>query len=295
MADHAYQITAVSDLSRQRAVRYAVFNGLFPDAWYVDRHARALVAAAYKRWRYVLVKLRESGWYRVKYLLDFQYMRNCPPCGVKTGHESRSCGCTRVCPWCWGRRYVLEPFRLLEVALFGAIHMRNCHQSVKLVEFGTTYELDDNAEKGGMMTPATLSDQLSQLIPIIGSSRREEVTLIPNAGGFVLHTFEPLPHQVVLRRSGVLIVDKDLTVDPADHPDVELREHPPTKEALVGIFSRIARFPAGWYDCPAEVTMTYLSATAHLRLSAVHGCCRKKWTSSATGSLKFPPARRLMA
>lgn len=53
--------------------------------------------------------------------VNLRYLLNCPPAGVKlsyNGLTERPCNRVRVCPFCYGRRVVLEAYRAMECALF---------------------------------------------------------------------------------------------------------------------------------------------------------------------------------
>lgn len=275
MSDIAFRVSEISELTRQRAVRCAVFQGLFPKARRIDPDLQTLLDSTYTRWRAFLVRMQKAGWDRVQDRLDMWYIRNCPPCGFSTPFKARTCNTPRLCPWCWGRRFILAPFRQLETVLFGSPDGRNCPHPVKLVECTATYDASHYDEwVDADLDEETVTKQIKWAVKGVHAARRVEINAVTNYGGFVLHRFNLLPGRLLYKRGTILVVPEDAYVAFPRHPEITFREHPPTKQALLSIFGRIARFPAGWWGYPAEFAMIYLAATKRLRLTASHGCCR---------------------
>jgi len=47
------------------------------------------------------------------------FLKNCPPFGVYTTDQTRTCGRALFCPFCFARQRVLDPFRRMETVLYG--------------------------------------------------------------------------------------------------------------------------------------------------------------------------------
>jgi hypothetical protein len=72
-------------------------------------------------WRLRVVKLGEKGWSRAAPKNGLQYLRNCPPFGVRFGERfgfAHRCDCRRVCPNCFAKGTILETLRSITWAFY---------------------------------------------------------------------------------------------------------------------------------------------------------------------------------
>jgi len=116
-----FRVTTVMQAHRHRAARRCVMVPWFgPAAKPLLRDVPAGLARLRAAWVARLLALRDAGWKALKARGAVGYMANCPPTGVRTDTTARRCGRASVCPFCFARRRVLHPFRLLETVLYGA-------------------------------------------------------------------------------------------------------------------------------------------------------------------------------
>jgi hypothetical protein len=108
------QIKEVLDREIDRAGRYALSSLLPPEA--VDGTNTAIKKA--------IMQLRRSRNHRLAELRDvglgplcqhgtFRFMLGCPPVGAFTRERLTPCQRPLLCPFCWARQYVYEPFEKL--------------------------------------------------------------------------------------------------------------------------------------------------------------------------------------
>ena len=262
MGDVRFSVSNVPDEARHVAVREAVLRPLSPCKT-PHKQVQALVDRGCERWRGFLDGLRGAGCPRVEADGDFQYARNCPPCGVVTPLKTRACRLTRVCPWCHAREYVLEPFRRFERALYGSTADRVCRlEGVELLEF----------RRVNACVRDDLAAALGWCRNTVEVRRSREARGVPNRGGFVLNRVEAHADRLVHVRAGVLVVDEGVEI-PEDLGETEFRRAGPLKKSLVHALGRVAPYHPGWLaDPPAAAAM--LAAFAGVKMSAYYGLLR---------------------
>lgn len=115
-----FDVGRVFEAYRHRAVRRAVMIPLFgkqaPTVLLDIPKALDLVRT---KWRRRCYQLSKAGWHPLRTWSAVTYAGNCPPFGVQTTTTARCCRRPLACPFCFGRDWVLYPFRKLETILYG--------------------------------------------------------------------------------------------------------------------------------------------------------------------------------
>jgi len=97
MTDFDYNIESVRQSWAWRTARSAVLNHAL-SSWRKDGPAKAMERLR-SLWKMRLLDLRDAGLPRSAGK-DHQYLRNCPPFGVRTSVTGRCCQRALICPFC---------------------------------------------------------------------------------------------------------------------------------------------------------------------------------------------------
>jgi hypothetical protein len=281
--DQQWKIESLSGAYRYQACRWAVVNAFFPHEKHPDRKADELLETITRRWRALLTRLRcdsfdnECGWKKADSPLDFQYLRNCPPAGFGVTSSSRSCKCSLICPWCWTRQYVLEPYRKLEKVLFGP----NGHAlklPCKLLVFRRKpYQDADLATDPN--NNLLIFKAIKKFVALVRDAdhRHKEVysTQIRKFGGYVLHKLSCLKGRPVLTRSGVFLIKAGSLPRFDASMGYFVRQYSPTRKTLAMAVALAGRFPSSWFMADSYKLVTYLREFRRVRMLATFGIMRK--------------------
>jgi len=113
-----YTITRVYDAQCSRAARAAVITPALGTPAALKDPAKALKQLR-KIWFARLLALQAAGWQRLPTWKSVTFAANCPPFSVETGKKQHRCRLSWICPFCYARENVIEPFRAAEEFLFG--------------------------------------------------------------------------------------------------------------------------------------------------------------------------------
>jgi hypothetical protein len=210
----------------------------------------------------------------------FRTMECCPWFGLHYQVKSYTCRRPLVCPFCWARRYVLDPFVHLEKILYGSTKPRSpliVPADTVLVRFQFQHRL-----RLGASTPwtdawrATLYGAARTLIQT-RSERSREVARCPDLwGGFVLHRVEIKPEdkELVYERSGVLVVPaggfRPGRYD--DNVDFKYQVYPGLRRLdLLRAVARACRYPASVLKLGIRDVETFLPAFKGVRMLTKYG------------------------
>jgi hypothetical protein len=256
---------------------------------------RALLACK----RELLDRLHNDQWSSVESRLSLQYLKNCPPAGFVTYESSpKMCNRRLICPFCWGRSYVLEPFARLERFLYGSLAPQDAFKprdDVWLLEFRRTSDATGLVNQYRESKNVSLSREgairrtLKRHGVVIKEFRHKEVKRWPNRGGFVLHrvVYKEVGYPIMYR-CGLLVVEAGSVIpipqEKDEAPFLRVQVHKTwLKKDLVKIFKRLSRFPLGWLTkADTEEVRLYLDQFSGLpgkrgaRMFATYGCLRSK-------------------
>lgn len=272
MADYNYKIQQIVDGYPARAMRGAVLGSLLSSLEFKEHKIRRMMANVRKQWHARLVTLRKAKWEPILDGTDYQYMRNCPPFGVKTKSVARSCG-RKFCPFCWARDVVSPAYdRVLHVI---STDDEKLKKNLMLVEFSRTFRFSYQAKEASW---PSLIDRVQR-----GRQRELENTLMQGQGAFVLHTIEPEAKRLTFRRRGLIVanlaenyVNGDVDVTPGGGGSFRWQAHVITKRSqLVPLLTRVCRYPAGLMRCPPQKLIEFSHATKSVRMSTWYGCLRQ--------------------
>lgn len=266
--DRLYKPTKILRAYRFRAARAAVLGVLVPrERLWFDNVPKAMDKLR-AQWRIVISRLHHAGWSPVRDLRSLQIFRNCPPFGVHTAVKSWSCRRALICPFCYARQHVIEPFDRLTYALTQAEETwaPSCH----LVEFSTT-----NWAK--FQNNRSFVDCFRWAMEIAESPARriEAFTLHDTYGGFVLQRFDFNDDTLYLRRSGVFLIPPDCALL-RDARGRRVRVHENVnKKLLAAVLGRVCRYPPGlWRSDDPKKTCFVLNSLRTKRLLSYFGVLR---------------------
>lgn len=259
LSDYKFPVHAVRNAYRYRAMRAAVFFPVFGHDWFTH-DVVDLLDDLRRRWKKRLRSLAKAGWQPTssgKSLLkvQYQYLRNCPPFGVKTSVVSKPCSRPLICPFCWARAFVQTPFMRMEALLYGVTDPkakpRYSPDTHVLVEHVWVWKITSKSGTSADWTDMRFRGSLSQLAIKMATAKHRSLDVKhygKHDGAFMLYRLEMQDAALVLRRCSVVLVDKRVIVD-RGHPLYEppyrsyVKLHPPTKKALAEIMGRVGAYP----------------------------------------------------
>ena len=283
--ERPFRIVAVRGAYRHLACRRAVLHPLVKlgDAQTKQWLQRAFDALR-TMWKARLYRLWEANWDAFnRDKVNLSYMQNCPPFSVKTGTTARRCKRPLVCPFCYARQRVLEPYRKLEKVLYGdttAYTGEDGHLlplvrpdlkivSFRLVTNGTHKVHLPLTTAEGMKTHV----QRAQLI--VNHGKRNEKDGFGAEYGAILHKVYPVPKETRLSvvRCGVLLVPH------VPHERIEeyranggtVHVYEPSKKNLAEAVGRAFYFPKKMFWSDAHLYARMVEQMAGFHLSTWYG------------------------
>lgn len=222
-------------------------------------------------WRSRLVALRSAGWAILKTGKNNIYARNCPPFGVLTDSVSRPCNRPKLCPFCYARQYVYEPFSWMQKALYGSLRLTDPQtgerlvprEGLRLVGFktGMRYVPPDVSEKA-------IHDAATTLYDTLHAQRRAEMDLVADPLGFTFLQVYPTRHKgglaLIGRRVGLALTRSDKLPEgvKVHKKDMLEMEEFPNKKKMAQWFGRVMAYPKQMLFASPRVTVNVLRALA---------------------------------
>jgi len=270
---------------RQRACRLCLIRRLY-DGMETKERAVASDRLAIKTsglYRMLLTKLRNEGWARLANNKKFQFIRNCPPAGVRTKKASgQSCQLDHICPFCWVRNNVLGPFERMEKAFFANAGLKPELPPVKLVSSMCRSYASVRPYHKDQSADAVFRDKLKILTANVITDRNFETQFIPKSqflGGVVIQSIDFSKEQPLRYRGGLFVVEKDAEVpfEALQLPHHKCRVTELTRTQLMNAMVRVAPYPGGWIRRaePCQV-IDYLNAVHGVRMMSTYGKLRSQ-------------------
>lgn len=221
-----------------------------------------------RRWRQWLYKLQALDW-KATQRGTLPVLYNCPPFGIVT---ASALPCTRatVCPFCYGRKFVMGAFRHLETLIYGSPRGRESQlpEGTRLLSFNYREQYthpDQGSEEQWQRWLARFQRFLRH--PAL---RHSELGQFHTHLGGVLRQFIELgPHKLTFRRQGLLLIvpyGGGLSAYRGLRSRLVQTVHAPTRRQLIEVMSRSFRYPRGHLYGQAERLPAVLAAMEHARL-----------------------------
>jgi len=234
-------------------------------------------------YRMFLTNMLNAGWDQVKDNKRFQYVRNCPPVGVRTQTtKAKTCNLGHICPFCWVRNNTVQTFERFERAFFAPKGLReDLPFKVKLISTlscGTSQKLPEHST---MELAPLFRARLKRVASNVESSRKDEVDSIPKSqflGGVVIQSIDYSREQPVRYRGGLFVVAQKATLpfEAIETPHYQSRTTELSRANLKHAMVRVAPYPGGWIRrASPEQTMAYLDAIHGLRMLSTYGALRE--------------------
>lgn len=272
MAEKRYRVTGVNSSYWSLAARYAVLRPILNVADVGDEACPHLLDKLRTAWCSRIGSLHAADWEPVQDHRTFLGLRACPPFGVKTDTRGRPCGFARVCPFCYARRNVFEPFFRMVWGCYGTlqgfVQEGDKQEHVKpldatLIEFSTA------------LVFTRPEAAVPEIVRYLEVDRRVEVDQVQCHGAVVIHTIEAFPEHYVLYRRGLILVPHDQELDPM--PDTTVTVHRQVnRKVLAESLGRVARYPARMIHGRAADTLAIMAATERVKLLLHYGNFRNR-------------------
>jgi hypothetical protein len=235
MADFDYACIPISG-NVYRACRSAVLRPLLRKVegeTVGDRYERLL-----RSWRVRASALTTHGWH-CGVGNGFQYLRNCPPFGIRKTIESvkaNRCKRTRICPWCYSKTVVATAYQSIERTMYRTPRVRSDVWLCAVRRSWTWWPED--------VSPADVFDAAIR-------HRRDDLHKINTTGTFTLVRIAPCDAGIELVRSTIYIIPKGS--EPKFRGDPEVRQlRKVKKESMADLVGWACRYPPGlMYGDPA--------------------------------------------
>lgn len=218
------------------------------------------------QWRNRLLALKKAGYPPALKPLQMQFARNCPPASVLTDQSSlRHCTLQKICPFCWGRRYVFKAWNHACPAIITGRNKFSPHdREVVLLEHVTVYDSLDN-----LLTAAKLNREVEQVL------LKKHCTV---HGAIRFEAFfgsKQNPNHYVLRRSTLALTEgyNDQLQSLPGLVRHKTYRHV-NKKILSEIVAVVMHYPATLLKANAEQTKNLLDATKGIRSISFRGCMR---------------------
>lgn len=244
MADIRYAIVEPLATGVSAAMRMAVLTPVLGVG--ADKDLQQAFDRLRHRWHDCLVGVRKAGWAPARRLRDFQYMRNCPPFGVRTDVSNmHTCKRATVCPFCWARRVVAPLYAKLRSWLTTVGRNWSPPYGTQLVEYKTTATVwgDVGAGRG---SAARLGRAALAARAVLRNTRNDEFKAYRAVAGLSVSRFVVKPERLVLIRAGFLLVPSGLT----HKAEFLARKHRlrayrrTTRKVLLPAIARVCAYPA---------------------------------------------------
>lgn len=284
MPDFNFEITEQDLLSGagHHACRLAV---LWPLS-FVQPKLTASIKALQDKWRVRLCVLQRHGWSPIAvqgakvgetfsdkdpaYIAachKLQYLRNCPPFGVKPKVQARRCKRMRVCPMCYARDIVFNAYQSAEWLL---------HRTAIGCEHGK--DLQAVVIRKEVVRPARMLT--SKGMRAAGQNLLYDYDLVKAIawGGFANITIEPAkdPANVLIRRSTLIILpatNMAAQSEWVDHPEIRFAINP-NRQDLGKLVGWGFPYPTGMITGDPALTVKILDAMS-LPALTIHNATKK--------------------
>ncbi|EDL59787.1 hypothetical protein PM8797T_31403 [Gimesia maris DSM 8797] len=218
------------------------------------------------QWRNRLLALKKAGYAPALKPLQMQFARNCPPASVLTDQSSlRHCTLQKICPFCWGRRYV---FKAWNHACPAIITDRNKFsprdREVVWLERNEVY---DSLDK--LLTAAKLNRELEQVLlkqhcTVRGAIRFEAFFVNIND-----------PKWLMIRRSTLALTEGyNGELQGSPYLTRHWQSKHINKRQLSEAVACATSYPPALLKANAEQTKNLLDATKGIRSISFRGCMR---------------------
>ena len=246
--DKKYVPTAILDTYPHRAMRYAVLAPLVGSADYIKHDIPKMLSLLRNQWSARISAMAKEAQWKPAMGKGHYYLRNCPPFGVKTDDTFRRCKQRRICPFCYAREFVLNPFLSLEWACYGTFDWRKTGTdgvqrrvdpiNATLIEFVKTYSFP---RPGVNISKVILPN-------VVKAQRQEEWNSLEGLGAFASTIIEPYKDRVQVTRRGVIVAANDQVL--TESPGLTVSYHRPvTRKTLVDVIGRTCRYPQRMMRC----------------------------------------------
>lgn len=280
--DYAVKTAEPIQTHAQRAARWAVFTPLFGPRWrFQELHD--VLARLRKLWHRRLDTLQEVGWSpsgnSAAFAADkrLQYVRNCPPFSVDLKDYGQTCNMPKLCPFCYARRFVIQPMQWLETILFKSSPQLSRVRDLILVDFTTSIRFT-RRDLNWMTRRASRGEVFESIAATLQAGKKREVDSVNHVGGVTLQRVEFDDDGWTLLRSGVFIcngADYELqNFRPATCETVRKRVSPPTRKHLARAVARAFRYPANLLVTAPEIVKEYSDLMHRRRLVERYGLLR---------------------
>ena len=291
--DLKFKCTQLRNGSRFKAMRAAVLTPILNNVEWLKslpESAYAGLSTVRQAWKRRLYDLQEANWFPVakpdpdvsKYQMS--YLRNCPPFGVLTQLHARPCKRRAICPFCYARSYVGEPYVLLEKFLFGEKHVGPDGKWVKakkgcnLLEFRYTVRTRTPDDK--LLTPQAVEDMIAVGKQWMSKHRRDEIDLLKPDCAAVLYRLEIEAGRFIdIQRSVLLVTRKAINPKALRPPKSDSTKsfytcdihEEPDKTTLWKAASRCFRYPVSLLRAPPRLVVSLLHGLKHFHLLSTYG------------------------
>ena len=268
---------------RQTACRLCLIRRLYDGMDVKERTAASdrLAVRTSGLYRMLLTNLRNEGWDKLADDKKFQFIRNCPPVGVRTKTVAgQTCHQWHVCPFCWVRRNVLEPFKRMEAAFFADKGLKPDLPPVKLISTMRQDFVTAKPYHEAMTVGEVFRDKLRLATASVVSQRQGELVDIPKSqflGGVVIQSIDFSKEQPLRYRGGLFVVHEDAEspLETVKTKYLRGRSTELSRTQLLYALVRVAPYPGGWIRRaePSQV-IDYLNAVHGVRMMSTYGKLR---------------------
>ncbi len=252
--DIKWEVTHVPKSYRQTACRRCLIRRLYDGIETKERTVASdrLAIKTAGLYRMLLTNLRNTGWDKVQDNKRFQYVRNCPPVGVRTQNtKAKLCRLDHICPFCWVRNNVLEPFERMEEAFFADKGLKPDLPPVKLISTMRQDFVTAKPYHQGLSEAEVFRDKLRLATDSVVSQRQGELVDIPRnqlLGGVVIQSIDFSKEQPLRYRGGLFVVHEDAEspLETVQTKYLRGRSTELSRTQLLHALVRVAPYPGGW-------------------------------------------------
>jgi hypothetical protein len=239
--DRTFKVTSVRGATRHQFLRNAVVGPLFGSN--VLRSPALALKLVRGFWHGLLLQLERLEWDALPDRRSVQYMRNCPPFGVKTDDRAYRCNRSFFCPFCYARVQLMPLFTHVEHFLYGDQHPRSKPvPGYGLLVFRAVRRFD----AGGPVCPESVVELAPDVFDALADRRREVDYYRPECAA-VLHTVWSGDRHLKLRRSGIMLLsDTPAGLGPLYDGGwkVKMDYHPTANKASLCASASVFGYPA---------------------------------------------------
>lgn len=290
MSDVEFKFYGVPNRYQDVVQRMAVLYTLRQPAQTMD-DVRDMTNKLLNQWRARIGALTSSGWVpsrgeRASH--SILYARNCKPTFAITGHQTRPCHNTVICPWCYAR-WVRELWQTVDADMPAPDPAQPTELEAELGREMRSIVLDTNVEEQPRqyrnafrfhlverhhyfyrpLLPEedpqnwTVPRNLAGILNNLEKNRALVIKMVDPVGAFLYTTIEPwdngrqwkLHHRQLFKLSPEQEIPRELV----EATDGQLIRHMrPTRKEVLQIVSRICRYPVGLMTGDQDLTATLL-------------------------------------